>query len=263
MLADFVPIGLGGLLLIVSLGTAVPYPSLVLGGLALAVVAEVSLAHCPGLRPVGHAFPSVMAACDPVHILHHTAVDLQGAYSASLIADGKIVARGLYDDQGRDEVGESGHGLKSCARWLVAPLGVVFAPPGAKLFLVGSDGLNQLSVDDRHTVLGEHCEDGEVLLGLLGFELLDLVDLVAVGHGLNWVLRMAAGGNFTAIDIHETVAGRGEPHWVTRQRAAFQHPSSDPGHVAERIMRSDGSVKPVPGHSLGIEGTNQSCQVER
>lgn len=110
MLADFVPIGIGGLLLIVSLGTAVPYPSLVLGGLAFAVVGQVGSTHRPGLHPVGHAFPTVMAACESVHVQYNAAVDLQGAYSASLIADGKIVARGLYDDQGRDEVGESGHG---------------------------------------------------------------------------------------------------------------------------------------------------------
>jgi hypothetical protein len=39
-----------------------------------------------------------MAPSDPVHILHHTAVDLQGAYSASVVADGKIVAGGLHRD---------------------------------------------------------------------------------------------------------------------------------------------------------------------
>jgi hypothetical protein len=58
---------------------------------------------------------------------------------------------------------------------------VVLAPPGPKLFLVGSDGLHQLAVDDRNAVFGKHCKDVESLLGLLG---LDLLDLVALGHGL-------------------------------------------------------------------------------
>ena len=48
-------------------------------------------------------------------------MDLQGAYSASVVADGKIIARGLYCDQSGDKVGESGHGLESVTRWPVAP----------------------------------------------------------------------------------------------------------------------------------------------
>ena len=95
-----------------SLRTAVPDPSLLLGALALAVVLQVSLAHRPGLHSVGHGLPAVVRPCESVHIQHHTAVDLSWPKGASVVADGKIVARGLYDDQGRDEVGESSHGVR-------------------------------------------------------------------------------------------------------------------------------------------------------
>ena len=77
---------------------------------------QVGLADCAGRHPVGHVLMSVVAPGDPVHVLHHAAVDLQGAYGASIVADGLIVAGGLDDDQGRDEVGDGGHGLESCAR---------------------------------------------------------------------------------------------------------------------------------------------------
>jgi hypothetical protein len=33
-----------------------------------------------------------MTPGDPVHVQDNTAVDLQGAYSASVVADGKIIA---------------------------------------------------------------------------------------------------------------------------------------------------------------------------
>ena len=71
-----------------SLGTAVPYPGLLLGRLTLAVVLQVGLAHSPGLHPVGHLLPPIVAAGESVHVLHHAAVDLQGANGASIVADG-------------------------------------------------------------------------------------------------------------------------------------------------------------------------------
>lgn len=100
MLADFVPIGLGGLLLVVSLGTAVPDPSLLLGCLALAVVGQVGLADCSGCHPVGHVLMPIMASGDSVDVQDNGLVDLEASNGPALVTDGQVVVAAFYDHQG-------------------------------------------------------------------------------------------------------------------------------------------------------------------
>ena len=102
---NFVPINLSGLLFLMSLGTAVPYPGLLLGALALAIVRQVGLADCSGCCAVGHVLVSVMAAGDPVHIDHNGLVNLEAANGSALVTDGQVVVAALDHYQGRDEVG--------------------------------------------------------------------------------------------------------------------------------------------------------------
>ena len=115
MLADLVPVGLGGLLL-VARRTAIPPPGKLLGARAAAVVLEVGLAHRPSLRPVGHVLVPVVTAGDPVDIEHNSLVDLQRPDGLAVVADGHVVAGAFDDDQSADEVGDGGHGLESVAR---------------------------------------------------------------------------------------------------------------------------------------------------
>jgi hypothetical protein len=56
--------------------------------------------------------PLVGAAADAVHVLDHGTVDLERSKCATVVPDGKVVARGLDEDESGDEVGD-GHWLSS------------------------------------------------------------------------------------------------------------------------------------------------------
>ena len=116
--------------------------------------------------------------------------------------------------------------VQSRPRW------VVFAPPGRKLFLVGSDGLDQLAVDDGHTVLGEHCEDVQSLFSLLCF---DLVDLVALGHGLKMTQTMLTvySNLLYSVDLRENPMFAG-----VKQGSNPLQVNEAQGHVALAVARS-------------------------
>ena len=86
---------------------------------------QVGLADCSGRHPVGHVLVPVMAAGDPVDVQDNGLVNLEASNGPALVTDGQVVVAALDHYQGRDEIGDSGHGLESCARWPVAPLGVV------------------------------------------------------------------------------------------------------------------------------------------
>ena len=77
---------------------------------------QVGLADCTGLRSVGHLLPLVVTAGELVHVGHNSLVDLKTANGSALVTDCHVVVAAFYDDQGRNKVGESGHGLESCAR---------------------------------------------------------------------------------------------------------------------------------------------------
>ena len=116
MLFNLVPVGLSCRLLLVSLRSRIPYPGLLLGRLALAPVLPVGLAHCPGLRSVGHVLVPVVRPGELVHVGHNSLVNLKASNGSALVADGSVVPAGLDDDECADEVGDCGHGLESCAR---------------------------------------------------------------------------------------------------------------------------------------------------
>ena len=82
------PVSFSRRLFLVSLGTAVPYPGLLLGGLAFAVVRQVGLADCSGRHAVGHLGVAVVAPGESVHIDHNGLVNLEAANGSALITDG-------------------------------------------------------------------------------------------------------------------------------------------------------------------------------
>ena len=54
----------------------------------------------------------VVAAGDPVHVQDNGPVDLKAADGSALVTDCHVVVAAFYDHQGRDEVGDGGHGVR-------------------------------------------------------------------------------------------------------------------------------------------------------
>jgi hypothetical protein len=81
-----------------ALRSTVPDAACGFGGLAACVVTEVDGAHLDSLGTVGHAVPLVGSSADAVGVLNHGTVDLERSECATIVPDGKVVARGLDED---------------------------------------------------------------------------------------------------------------------------------------------------------------------
>jgi hypothetical protein len=123
---------------------------------------EVDGAHLDSLGSVGHALPLVGPAADAVGILDDSSMNLERTKGMAIVPDGKVIARGLDEDEGGDKVGED-HGLAS----------LLFHAASA------SRPVNLLGPSARHSRHSVHTGKSLRAAGLMSVDPQN-------GHGRNW-----------------------------------------------------------------------------